>query len=168
MHEYARNLDRNSRGPSGPAGDPACCRVCQRTVFTAAHGPGQLRHLPARLTSRLASGLVVGLAPLSPESRRAFLRQLVKRRQTSIPADVLDWVADRVGGSVRQLEGALGRLETLARMHGRPATLKETQAAFQEDADARHLTVDRIAQRVGLFFQLETKQLQARDRSRHV
>ncbi len=37
-------------------------------VFTAAVGPAQLE-LPARLTSRLAGGLIVGLEPLGPASR---------------------------------------------------------------------------------------------------
>jgi chromosomal replication initiator protein len=140
----------------------------QQIVCTATNGPGRLRHLPARLTSRLAVGLVVGLAPLSPESRRTLLRQLAGRKKVSAPAEVLDWVADNVGGSVRQLEGALGRLETLARLRGQLADLTEIQAAFQEDADARHLTVERIAQRVGRHYQLEPRELQARDRSRHI
>jgi chromosomal replication initiator protein len=140
----------------------------QQMVFTASQGPGQLRALPARLTSRLAAGLVVGLSPLSPESRRSLLRQLARRDGLTLNGEALDWVADRVAGSVRQLEGALGRLETLYRLHGRPATLPETQAAFEEDAEARQPTVERIAQRVSSLFQVETKQLKTRERSRHV
>ena len=38
-------------------------------VFTAAVGPAQMERLPARLTSRLAGGLIVGLEPLAPASR---------------------------------------------------------------------------------------------------
>src|SRR5579884_3795053 len=38
----------------------------QQTVLTANVGPGRLTGLPARLASRLACGLVVGLEPLSP------------------------------------------------------------------------------------------------------
>ncbi len=140
----------------------------QQMVFTATQGPGQLRELPARLTSRFAASLVVGLMPLSPESRRSLLRNLANREGMKSSGDALDWVADRLGGSVRQLEGALGRLETLYRLHGRPATLEETQAAFEEDAEIRRPTVERIAQRVGRLFQVETKQLRTRERSRHV
>jgi len=137
-------------------------------VFTATSGPGQLRELPARLTSRLAAGLVVGLPALSPQGRRDLLRQLARRREARATDEVLDWVADHVGGSVRQLEGALGRLETLARMNGRPATPEEAESAFQEDADARRLTVERIAQRVSRQFQLDPRRLKERDRSRRV
>jgi chromosomal replication initiator protein len=140
----------------------------QQMVFTASTGPGQLRHLPIRLTSRLALGLVVGLSPLSPESRRSLLRQLAQRRQMHLPTEVLDWIADNVRGSVRQMMGALNRLETLHRLHGRPASVSELQETFAEEARTGALTVERIAEQVGRHYQLDTKQLQARDRSRHV
>lgn len=140
----------------------------QQVVCTASSGPGQLRQLSARLTSRLASGLVVGLMPLSPESRRHVLKQLATRRKMSVTPEVLEWIADHVGGSVRQLEGSLGRLETLQRVHRRAATLEEITTAFEEDVETRRLTVERIAQRVGRHYQLEPKQLQARSRSHQV
>ena len=43
-------------------------------VFTAAVGPALLERLPARLTSRLASGLIVGMEAWSPASRLLFLQ----------------------------------------------------------------------------------------------
>jgi len=140
----------------------------QQTVFTASKGPGPLTQFPARLTSRLAGGLVVGLLPLSPASRRHLLRERAKQRRLNVPEEVLDWVAGHVNGSVRQLDGALGRLETLARLNGRPPELETVAEAFREDADAQQPTVERIAQRVGRHFRLDPRRLQARDRSRHV
>jgi chromosomal replication initiator protein len=116
----------------------------------------------------MASGLVVGLLPLSPESRKEFLRALAARDQVRSEASVLDWVAGHAGGSVRQLEGALQRLAMLGRLHGRPATLEEARETFQDDAGVRKPTMDRIVQRVGRHYQLDPRQLQTRDRSRHV
>src|SRR5262245_9869180 len=140
----------------------------QQMVFTAAKGPGQLVQFPARLTSRLAAGLVVGLLPLLPPSRRAFLQDRAKARELRLTDDVLDWLAANTGGSVRQLEGTLSRLETLARLHGRPPELDAVRDALRTDADAHRPTVERIAQRVGRHFQLDPRQLQARGRSRNV
>ena len=140
----------------------------QQMIFTASKGPGQLTRFPARLTSRLAGGLVIGMLPLSPVSRRNLLQERAKQRRLTVPEEVLDWVAGHVNGSVRQLDGALGRLETLARLNGKPPELDAVADAFREDADAHQPTVERIAQRVGRHFRLEPRQLQARDRSRHV
>src|SRR5262245_45429793 len=106
----------------------------RQTVFTASRGPGQLRELPARLTSRLAAGLVVGLLPLSPASRRYYLEERAARKQMRPQPAALAWVADHVPGSVRQLEAALVRLEALGRLHGRPPAAEEVAAAFREDA----------------------------------
>jgi chromosomal replication initiator protein len=165
--EDLQHLDEPAVEPLVQITDYRLARQLQM-VLTASKGPAELRQFPARLASRLASGLVVHLARLSPESRRVLLRRLAQQKQVRADGAVLDQVADQVGGSVRQLEGALGRLETLARLNGRPATPEEAQVTFGEDAEARQLTMERIAQRVGRHFQLDPKQLVRRDRSRHV
>src|SRR5262245_45653427 len=82
----------------------------RQTVLTASTGPAELRHLPARLTSRLAAGLVVGLLPFGRESRSCFLRDRCRRAGVEVGADVLDWIAERLPGSGRLLEGAVARL----------------------------------------------------------
>src|SRR5262249_20651370 len=101
----------------------------KQLVFTATVGPRQLTHLPARLTSRLASGLVVGLTPLSAASRLALLTDKAQRRQFALSPDVLAWLADHLTGGGRQLEGALVSLEMLAR---------HTSRALDLDAVAEH------------------------------
>jgi chromosomal replication initiator protein len=140
----------------------------QQMVFTATAGPGRLTDLQSRLTSRLASGLVVGLLPLGPESRRNYLEQAAQIRNLRLGPGVLAWLAEHHAGSVRQLEGAIERVETLSRFQPGPLQIEEVAGAFEEDAAAHHLTVDRIAQRVGRHFQIDPRLLQTRDRSRHV
>ncbi len=108
-----------------------------QTVFTASVGPALLIHLPARLTSRLASGLVISLAPLSPASRLAFLQDRAARRQVAVAPEALELLAEHVSGSARQLEGALSRLETLARLNGRMPGAAELAEHFGGAADRR-------------------------------
>jgi chromosomal replication initiator protein len=136
------------------------------TVFTATAGPARLTHLPARLTSRLVSGLVVGLEPLAPASRLALLQDRAQRRQLALGRDVLAWLAEHAGGSGRQLEGALARVEALTRLHGRLPDLALVTAQFEADAAAGRPTVERIAERVGAYFRLEPRQIQSRRRLR--
>jgi len=143
-----------------------CLARQRQLVCTAAAGPGHLPHLPGRLTSRLAQGLVVGLETLCPASRRDYLRQCIQTRGLSVPADVVDWLADHTPGSVRQLEGALVRLHNLAGSLGRAVCLADVTGAFQQDAEIRALTVERIAQRVGRYFQVAPGNLCSRRRSR--
>ncbi len=138
----------------------------QQQVFTASGGPAQLIHLPTRLTSRLASGLVVGLLPLSPESRRSFLESRAADRGLEVDPAVLAWLAEHLAGSARQLDGAIGRLETLVRLGNGRLSVEEVAEHFRTEAEAGRPTVERIAQRVGRYFQVEPRQLQSRTRLR--
>ncbi len=135
-----------------------------QTVFTASVGPALLIHLPARLTSRLASGLVISLAPLSPASRLAFLQDRAARRQVAVAPEALELLAEHVSGSARQLEGALSRLETLARLNGRMPGAAELAEHF--GGAAVRPTVERIAERVGSYFRVPPRQMQSRRRLR--
>jgi chromosomal replication initiator protein len=139
-----------------------------QTVLTASVGPAQLTHLPTRLTSRLASGLVVGLAPLSPASRLAFLEDRAARRELAVGRDVLAWLAEHTAGSARQLEGALARVETLARLNGRTPDAEAVAEHFRDEADATRPTVERIVERVGSYFQVNPRQMQSKRRQRQV
>jgi chromosomal replication initiator protein len=139
----------------------------QQTVCTAAVGPGHLTHLPVRLTSRLASGLVVGMELLSPPSRLAFLHDGCQRRQLALSRDVLAWLAEHAGSSSRQLEGALARVETLTRLLGRVPDLAAVADHFGIEAQLSQTTVERIVERVGACFQVNRDQMQSRRRWRN-
>jgi chromosomal replication initiator protein len=140
-------------------------------VITGSAGPQQLRHrghrFPARLTNRLAGGLVVTLAPLGAASRLVLLQDLAQRRQLAVPTEVLRWLARHLAGG-RQLEGAVHRLETLAKGRREPLDVPTVAAAFAEHADGGRLTVERIAERVGGYFQVRAAELQSRRRLRTV
>jgi chromosomal replication initiator protein len=141
-------------------------------VFTANAGPQRLIHrsgkFPARLTNRLTAGLVVALSPLGPASRLTLLQMLAQRRQLAVPTEVLRWLADRLAGGGRQLEGVIARLETLAKIHRGPLDLATVEAAFQDQTAAGQATVERIAERVGGYFRVDPGDLQSRRRHRNV
>jgi chromosomal replication initiator protein len=144
-----------------------CLARRRQLVCTALAGPAQLTDLPARLTSRLAQGVIVGLEPLGPASRLAFLQERARQRGLEVAGDVLAWLAEHIPGSARQLEGALTALAGLARLHGRAPALAEVVEHFREPGAGRP-TVERIAQGVGRYFRVDPQQLRSRRRSRAV
>jgi chromosomal replication initiator protein len=143
----------------------------RQVVLTASAGPANLvgrgKRFPARLTSRLAAGLVVYLPPLAGAGRLALLQEEARRRQLGVGPDVLAWLAGHLGGA-RQLLGALGQVEALARLGKRPPEVDAVAGHFREQALADAVTVDQIARRVGGYFRVEPELLQSRHRSRGV
>lgn len=163
--EDVQLLPRNAVEPLVALVDSCRARHVQ-LVCTAASGPAQLTTLPNRLTSRLASGLVVGLGLLGPDSRRQFLAAALAHRGQSAAPGVLDLLAARLPGTVRQLEGAVGRLQTLERVLGRAATLDEVHEAFREEQS--DLNVERIVRQVGNYYRVDPRDLRSSSRTRQV
>lgn len=133
------------------------------TVATATAGPALLLNLPRRAACRFAAGLVVGVAPLGPASRRTYLQEMAQRRQLAVHPDILAWLADHLTGGGRQLDGAIAKLEMLVRLHAR-LDVVTVMGHFHEQAEAGRPTVERITERVGAHFQVEPEQLQSRRR----
>lgn len=139
----------------------------RQMVFTATVGPYELRELPARLTSRLAGGLVVRMIPLSVPSRLALLQEKAQRQQFAVSRDVLGWLAEHVNGT-RQLEGALTRLEMLARLQPQPLDVQTVASFFKEELEAGRPTIIGITERVASCFRVEPRHLRSRCRNRHL
>lgn len=137
-------------------------------VFTALIGPGHLMHrgnsYPARLTSRLAGGLVVALEPLQAPSRLLFLQEMAQRRQLGVTREILHWLADHLTGGGRQLEGAISQLQTLTKVSRRPLDLKTISAHFSTQVNSGLPSLDKIAARVSYHFRVESRHLQSRHR----
>lgn len=103
----------------GRAADAACDLIDRRTsrgralAISAGSGPADLEHLPRRLTSRLAAGLVVQLEPLGFSSQREVLAATARAGRVSLTPDALDWLA-RQGEGIRAALGLLQKLGQLA------------------------------------------------------
>ena len=96
---------------------------CQVVVSTRV-SLGDLTGTEPELASRLGSGLVAPLPPPDHETRLAILRARAAGVVPSLPDEALDHLAHRVGGSVRDLEGAFLRLRAAGTI-GRPPAATE-------------------------------------------
>lgn len=85
----------------------------KQIVLTSDRNPNDLRGLEARLVSRFASGLTVGMNAPEYETAKAILKRKIDARNfdiNTIDDAVLDFIAENYSTDVRQLEGALTRL----------------------------------------------------------
>jgi len=136
-------------------------------VYTSALGPNELC-LPARLRSRLASGLVVTIAPLQVTSRFRLLEDKAQRGQLAVSRDVLYWLSEHLTGGGRQLDGALAKLEVLCHAHDKRLNVATVAAHFHAEFQANRPSLEKIVTRVGSHFRVEPRQLQSVYRGRNV
>ncbi len=141
------------------------------TVVTASAGPAALTHLPRRLTSRLAAGLVIPLNPLSAPSRRAILAQTATARGVRLDTDALDVLASQVtGGGVRATLGLLQNLAQIADACPGPLGRTEVEQVLTNAGQptSSGCDVSVILKRVAAAFGVTEKELLGTSRLRGV
>lgn len=115
------------------------------------------------LTDRLVGGAVWGLTTPDAATRAALVRAKAKR---PLPNDAVEYLASKLRGNVRELEGALHAVEHLARVSGGAITLELVQGAVAETLRAcvRHVRLDDVDRAVHTTLGLPAGTLQSRQR----
>ena len=142
----------------------------KRLVISADRCPQALDGVEARIVSRLGIGLIADIKAPGLDLRRAILDRKCADAGTTVPQDVLDLLAGRITGSIRELEGALNRVLAYAQLTGEAvdldfavATLGDTLRGAQ-----RRATIDEIQKLVSQHFELKPLDLISARRARAV
>ena len=85
----------------------------KQIVLTSDQSPRDMDRLQDRLRSRLLQGLIVEVGQPDLETRIAILQTKAEREGVEIPNDVIEYIANRVRDSIRELEGSI----TMLRAH---------------------------------------------------
>ncbi len=87
----------------------------KQLVFASDIPPAELEAFDLRLKSRLAASIIATLPSPQEASRKRLLSFFAQRHRLPLSAEVLDFLAKRLPGNVRELKGAIRTLaETLA------------------------------------------------------
>ncbi len=85
-----------------------------KLVMASDAHPHHIREFSKALVSRFVSGMVVEIEPPAAMMRAQIIRAIAQRRRMRLVDSVVDVLADRCTGSVREIEGAMTRLNALA------------------------------------------------------
>ncbi len=149
----------------------------RRQVIVAADvPPAQLDSIDLRMRSRLMGGLVVDIELPDLETRRRILKsryETMLKRDSSvvIPDEVLEFVASRITGSGRELEGALNRITAYQQFNQAAVTLDLASLVLrdmQANPDGSRIKIDDILKVVGRHFNVGRTDLLSPRRARSV
>ncbi|WP_375402499.1 chromosomal replication initiator protein DnaA [uncultured Sphingomonas sp.] len=143
----------------------------KRLVISADRCPQALDGVEARLISRMGMGLIADIKPPEPALRRAVLeRRLNDLPGVTMPASVLDLLADRIGSSIRELEGAFNRVVAYAQLTGERVDVDFAVATLGDTLRGapKRVTIDKIQKLVSQHFDLKALDLVSARRARAV
>jgi chromosomal replication initiator protein len=125
----------------------------KQIVLTSDRTPKAIETLEERLRSRLLSGLVTEIDRPDLETRLAILRTKAEYDRISLPDEVAEFIATHVRDNIRELEGAIIRINAFANLNREPITLDLAKRVLSDLGDETPaVTPDAIVTAVADFY----------------
>ncbi len=142
----------------------------QQIVLTSDAPPKAIEGVSDRLVSRFRLGLVVQLEAPEIETRVSILKRKLLLRDLHLEAEVIEQIASRVSDNVRELEGAVLRIESMVRHEDLEANFTNVQNALHEifGQETRKLDLGAIEEAVCKYYSVTVEQLHSSRRSRSI
>lgn len=142
----------------------------KQIVISSDRSTKELADIEHRLRSRFEMGLIADIQPPDLETRIAILKKKSETDHLELDDDVALFLATHIKTNIRQLEGALLRLEAVTSFTGRRVTvdlIKEVLRDSINEASAI-VSIDLIVKTVADKFQMKVSDLKSKRRTKTV
>lgn len=134
----------------------------KQIVMTSDRPPREINPLEERLRSRFESGLLTDIKPPDLETRIAILKKKASQSGTVVPPEVLEFIASHIKSNIRELEGALTRVEAYSKLTRQPITLSLAEEILKDiliNNEEKVITPDLIISEVCRFYSIKKAEL---------
>ncbi len=142
----------------------------KQVILTSDTFPKEITGLETRLVSRFGWGLTVAIEPPELEMRVAILLKKASLTGYSLNDQVAFFVAKHVNSNVRELEGALKRVEAYAKFHKCNISVETAREALKDIlvAQSRLISIDNIQKTVADYYRIKMAELLSKKRTRNL
>lgn len=140
----------------------------KQVVITCDTFPKEISGMTPRLTSRFSWGLTVAIEPPGLEMRVAILLQKAALSNNPINEDVAFFIAKHVRSNIRELEGALKRIDAYSKFHKRTISVELAKEALRDllASQNKQISIENIQKTVADFYRIKVSDLLSKKRTR--
>ncbi len=142
----------------------------KQVILTSDTFPKEITGLENRLVSRFGWGLTVAIESPELEMRVAILLKKASLTGYTLNDEVAFFVAKHVSSNVRELEGALKRVEAYTKFHKLNITVETAREALKDIlvAQSRLVSIDNIQKTVADYYRIKMAELLSKRRTRNL
>ena len=140
----------------------------KQVVISCDTFPKEISGMTPRLTSRFSWGLTVAIEPPGLEMRVAILLQKTAISNSPISEDVAFFIAKHVRSNIRELEGALKRVDAYSKFHKRAISIELAKEALKDllASQNKQVSIENIQKTVADFYRIKVGDLLSKKRTR--
>jgi len=143
----------------------------KQIVLTCDRPASEIQNLEHRLVSRFEWGLVTDLQPPDVEMRLAILQKKAQLMGVELPADVINFLANRIRTNIRRLEGALIRVASYAALTGKKCTVEVVEGLLREilhEEGRFSISIELIQKKVAEHFDIRLADMTSKRRPENI
>ncbi|WP_124054486.1 chromosomal replication initiator protein DnaA [Arcanobacterium ihumii] len=141
----------------------------KQIVITSDVAPKLLKGFEDRMISRFASGITASIDLPNLETRIAILEKKAFSEQLHVPRPVLEFIASKMTTNVREMEGALRRINAYADLARQPITLEMAELVLKDmisDPESVQITAGLVMAQTAAYFDITLEELKSQTRTR--
>ena len=104
----------------------------KQIVLASDRAPKDIEILDERLRNRFEWGLIADIQPPDIETRMAIIQRKADTLGLELPPDVVQFVAEKIKANIRQLEGAVKKINALVNIEGAAINTAMAQNAIKD------------------------------------
>ena len=131
----------------------------------------EIKSLEERLRTRFEWGLTADIQPPDFETRVAIVKRKAELLKLDVPDDVADYIANHLKQNIRQLEGAVKKLNAYYMLEGISPCIGVTTTAIKDtlnDTQPIPVTIEKIINEVARTYNLLPSDIRGKKRSANV
>ena len=142
----------------------------KQVILTSDRFPKEVDGLEDRLKSRFGWGLTIQVEPPEFEMRVAILLKKAAEFGLMITEEVAFFMAKRLRGNVRDLEGALKRVVAYVKFNNTSVTVEDVKVALKDllSLQQKMVTLDNIQKTVADYYKITIKDILSKRRTRNL
>ncbi|MCH5325202.1 MAG: chromosomal replication initiator protein DnaA [Eubacterium sp.] len=143
----------------------------KQIIFTSDRPPKEINGIEERLLGRFEWGLLADIAPPEYETRIAIIKRKAELFKLNLPDNVIEFLADKLKTNIRQLEGAITKINALVVVTGVTPTLNMAQSVVKDILSSHEpipVTVEKIINEVAKIYSVDPDDIRSAKRSSQI
>ena len=139
--------------------------------MTSDRSPKEISTLSERLRTRFYWGLISDIQPPDYETRIAILKKKAQDENIFIPSEILSFIAERIKANIRELEGALTRIISFAKITDREISIdlaNEALKQFIPDQNVIKITAKRVMESAAKYYNLMVSDITGKVKTKNI
>ncbi len=143
----------------------------KQIVLASDRPPKEIKSLEDRLRTRFEWGLTADIQPPDFETRVAIIKRKANLLGMELPEDVCEYIAKRLKNNIRQLEGAVKKLNAYRMLSNIHPTIGAAQNAIKDilsETQPVPVTIEKIMSEVARCYNITTNDIRSRKRTANI